>query len=105
MRVMFEHAPGSPLRVVCEHVLGPLVGSPPALLLGVGTCRVTRRDDSQASTRPSWIEALHLRMGDEPTDLHGMCPGKDNSSVALRYLAYLLLGQRRRGSLMEMVGP
>jgi hypothetical protein len=45
---------------------------------------VTRRDDSQASSWPSWIQALLLRERDEPTDLLGMCAFLHNSSVDLR---------------------
>ena len=77
----------------------------PSSLLGVGARWVTRRDDSQASTWPSWIEALHRLMRDELTDLCGMCPGKDNSSVDLRDLAYFIVGATTQEPLMEEVGP
>ena len=54
---------------------------------------VTIRDDSQASSWPSWIEALCRRTRDEPTDLRGMCAFLHNSSVDLRDLAYLCWGE------------
>jgi len=60
---------------------------------------MTIRDDSQASSWPSWIEALLLRERDEPTDLRGMCAFLHNSSVDLRDLAYLLSGRWRRDLL------
>ena len=63
------------------------------------SCGVARRDDSQASSWPSWIEALLLRERDEPTDLRGMCAFLHNSSVDLRDLAYLLSGRGRRDLL------
>ena len=53
--------------------------------------RVARRDDSQASSWPSWIEALCRRTRDEPTDSCGMYK---NSSVDLRDLAYFIVGAR-----------
>ena len=70
---------------------------------GVGTVgKVTRRDDCQASSWPSWIEALCFPLGersaemgwtrDEPTDLLGMCAFLHNSSVDLRDPACSLVG-------------
>ena len=54
---------------------------------------MTIRDDSQASSWPSWIEALLPRERDEPTDLRGMCAFLHNSSVDLCDLAYLCWGE------------
>ena len=63
--------------------------------------RVARRDDSQASSWPSWIEALVVTR-DEPTDLRGTYK---NSSVDLCDLAYLLVGARAQRPSMKEVGP
>ena len=38
------------------------------IIWGSASNEMTRRDECQASSWPSWIEALHLLMGDEPTD-------------------------------------
>ena len=39
------------------------------IIWGSASDEMTRRGDSQASSWPSWIETLHLLMGDEPTDI------------------------------------